>query len=70
MSSDSLVGWWNPKELPGPITGSGEGFKDALRKFEAREAKKKLVGTWRKAPANWKKNKGKYVDPDYYIVNY
>lgn len=42
----------------------------ALAKFEKRQARAKEVGRWRKSPASYKVDKGTYIDPEWYLVDY
>ena len=54
----------------GPITGTGPGFDEAMRKFKERQRTRKRVGKWRAVSAAWAHDDGDYIDVDYYIVNW
>jgi hypothetical protein len=64
-----MDGFYDREARHGPITGSGKGFDRAMRLFKRREAQRKRVGKWRKAPATWKKDDGNYIDPDWIIIS-
>lgn len=54
----------------GPITGSGPGFDDAMRKFQARQKAISQCGRWRYRNASWKHDQGRYIDIDYYLTDW
>lgn len=62
-----LKGFWSNKQEHGPITGTGPNFAEALRAFERRQNEYRKVGTWRCQKGRLK-NDGRFIDPDYYIV--
>jgi hypothetical protein len=66
----SMMGMWDNRAEHGPITGTGPNFAKAMRMFNKRVAREGEVGVWRKAPAQWKKNKGTKIDPDWYVIQY
>ncbi len=58
-------------KAPGPITGSGTGYKRAVRMFEQRQKHTMKVGRWRCGTNNKQyKEDGFYIDPDYYLVDW
>jgi hypothetical protein len=65
-----MMGLWDNAAQHGPITGSGPGFAEAMRKFGIRQEKERKRGIWRKAPAKWKTNDGTRIDPEWYIIDY
>lgn len=46
------------------------GNRAAIEKFNARRDRISRVGVWRKSPCSWKHNDGRYIDPEYYIVDW
>jgi len=68
---DDMRGFWDPKQpWGGEVTGTGPNFEKALKKYKRRLIEEAKVGTWRCAPAAWKKNNGSYIDLDWDIVEY
>lgn len=66
----SYDGLFDNQATHGKITGSGPNFADAMRKFKVRQTIERERGIWRKAPSQWKTNKGTRIDPDWYIIDY
>lgn len=65
-----LDGFFDRTQPHGTPNGSGPGWEVALSRFEERESRRKAVGTWRAVDAQWTRNDGSYIDPDYYIVDW
>ena len=70
MQRRDLDGLWDRMAQHGPITGSGPNFDKAMAAFKQRQAEAGKVGTWRRAPASWKKNHGTFIDRDWDLVDY
>lgn len=71
MASEDVIqdsGFFNPKERPKPVTGSGPGFARALEAYNKRLEEQAKVGKWRLAPASWKHNDGSYIDCDWCVL--
>lgn len=62
-----MMGMWDRAAQHGPVTGSGPGFDEAMRKFKARQAKFKERGKWRKSTGV---DEGTFIDPDWYVVDW
>ena len=59
---------YNPKhDVGGPITGSGPGFAEAMRKYRHRQAERAKVGKW-KRNAWWCKSDGDYMDCVWMVI--
>jgi hypothetical protein len=65
-----MNGFFDRAQVAGPVTGSGPGYEQAIAKFEARQKGLASIGKWRKAPAKWKQNRGKFIDPEWVIIDY
>lgn len=66
----SYMGLWNNGFKHGEVTGSGKNFASAMRKYKKRQEVESQPGKWRKAPCEWKKDKGTRIDPEWYVVDY
>ena len=62
--------FYKPGTSHGPIKCTGPNAEADMRKFEARQARLKQVGTWRAVDAAWAHDDGDYVDVDYYLVDW
>lgn len=65
-----MLGLYDRAHEIGEVTGSGPGFDAAMVKYKARQAKVAARGTWRKNAGSYYNNDGKFIDPDWYIVNW
>ncbi len=65
-----MDGFFDRGQQHGPIRGHGPSFKATLAAFNSRQARLQRTGRWRKAPAQWKRDDGTYIDPDFYVVNW
>jgi hypothetical protein len=67
----SFDGFFDRTAEAGPIRITNTpGNHIAIAKYERRMARSRELGKWRKSPASWKKNKGTYIDPEWYLVDY
>jgi len=60
-------GFYDRAEPHGPVTGSGPGFEEAVRKHEERQKQRGLPGVWRKNPYP---SKGTQRDIDYAVMEW